>query len=379
MPRYCQRCILPDTRPGVRLDPDGICNGCRNAERKARIDWDARARAFDRLVANTRARKGSYDCIIPVSGGKDSHWQVLTCLEHGLHPLCVTYAYPGRTAHGEANLRNLVGLGVDHLDLRVNPEVERRFIAKAFRRTGISGLASHMGVYTFPIKLAVQMDIPLVIYGENSAFEYGTEDESLVGEQVDRRWLEAFGVTAGTTMEDWVDEDLRRRDLEIYALPPDEVLAAKGVRALFLGWYFPWDPLRSFEIARAHGFEARPVGARVGHLDYVNIDDDLIAVHHHAKWPKFGITRTWDTLSVEIRMGRMDRATAIQALRERGDETPHDDIRLFCDYVGMDTTEYFEVLERFRNREIWTRTDGRWEIEGFLVPDFPWAEDPVLV
>ena len=376
MPRYCRSCILPDTRPGVRLDEAGICNGCRNVGGKRDIDWNARAAAFRDVVARAKKRSRGWDCVIPVSGGKDSYWQVVTCLEHGLKPLCVTYVYPHRTALGEANLRSLQGLGVDHIELRVNPRVERVFVRKAFRRTAISGLATHMGVYSAPISLAAKLDIPLVVYGENSAFEYGSEDESLAGAEIDRRWLKTFGVTAGTTAADWVDDELSRQDLTPYFLPSEEELQAKQLRAIFLGWYFPWDPEHSLRVAQAHGFRSREEGALVGHLDYVNIDDALIAVHHHPKWHKFGITRSWDTLSIEIRQGRTGRDEAIAFLAELGDETPWDEIRSFCDWLEMPLREYFAILEEFRNREIWSRRDDRWVIDGFLVPDFPWPGEP---
>ena len=125
-PQYCVRCVLPDTRPGVLLDAEGICRGCRNADAKRRIDWDARARAFEELADDAKSRATTYDCVIPISGGKDSYWQVVTCLEHGLRPLGVTYVYPGRSALGKRNLQRLVELGVDHLELCVNPDVERR-------------------------------------------------------------------------------------------------------------------------------------------------------------------------------------------------------------------------------------------------------------
>jgi N-acetyl sugar amidotransferase len=378
MPNYCQRCVLPDTRPGVRLDADGICNGCRNVEHKARIDWPARAGDFAALAAEAKARGAEYDCVIPVSGGKDSHWQLLTCIEHGLHPLCVTYTYPGATELGQANLKNLIDLGVDHLQLRVNPKVEKRFTERAFRRTGISGLVSHMAIFAFPIKIATRLRVPLVIYGENSALEYGTSDETLIGARLDRRWLKSFGVTAATSAGDWVDETLTAHDLAPYFLPSDEELAASGVSAIFLGWYFRWDPGDTFRLASAHGFQAREEGPRVGHLNYVNIDDALVAVHHHPKWHKFGITRSWDTLSVEIRMGRMTRAAAIERLRAEGAEPPLADIEAFCRYLGIPVEQYFATVESFRNREIWTRRDGRWAIDGFLIDDFDWPADPLI-
>jgi N-acetyl sugar amidotransferase len=361
----------------VKLDAQGVCLGCRNAEAKRLIDWNVRRSAFGDIVAAARQRGSAHDCVIPVSGGKDSFWQVTTCLEHGLRPLCVTYVYPGRTPLGERNLRTLVGLGVDHLELRLDPGIERAFVDKAFRATGISGLVSHMAIYSWPIQLAVREGIPLVVYGENSAFEYGTDDERLIGGRVDRPWLRRFGVTGGTTVEDWYDGTLTPDELAPLVLPSDEQLAERDVRAIFLGHYFPWDPERSRDIALRHGFDVRAGGARVGHYDFVNIDDDMIGVHHHPKWHKFGITRSWDTLSMEIRAGRMTRDEAIAFLERRGDETPWDDIRVFCAYLGIGEREYFAILERFRNRTIWNRRDERWRIEGFLISDFPWPADPV--
>ncbi len=375
MPRYCARCILPDSRPGVKLDPDGVCGGCRNAEVKRHIDWVARRAAFDHVVERTKARNARYDCVIPVSGGKDSFWQVITCLEAGLRPLCATYVYPGRTALGEANLRALIDVGVDHIELRPNPRVERHFIRRAFLERGISGLVSHMAIYTWPIRVAVDQGIPLVVYGENSAFEYGSEDESLTGVRVDSRWLRSFGVTDGTTAGDWVDDQMSAGDLASFYGPSEQELEDSDTSVIFLGWHTPWDPLNSKRIAEEHGFSARKEGARVGHYDFVNIDDDMLGVHHHAKWHKFGITRSWDTLSMEIRAGRMTRDQAIEQLRVSGDETPWDDIAVFCDYVGISLAEYHATLERFRNRDVWTRRDGRWVIDGFLVPDFEFPAD----
>lgn len=355
----------------MALDDEGVCGGCRNAERKAIIDWAERREEFATL-AGALGSSGPYDCVIPVSGGKDSFWQVVTCIDLGLKPLCVTYVHPGRTALGERNLARLVGLGVDHLELRVDPEVERRFIRRAFEATAISGLVTHMAIYTWPLRVAVERGIPLVVYGENSAFEYGSEDSSLAGSRVDGRWREVFGVTAGTTAADWVGDGLSEADLASLFLPPDDALA--GVHAVFLGHYFPWDPARSLAVARQHGFESRAEGPRVGHYDFVNIDDDMIGVHHHAKWFKFGVTRSFDTLSMEIRAGRLTRGEAVEALRVRGDETPWPDIEVFCDYVGMTTAEYFAVVERFRNPDVWSHDGACWRIDGFLVPDFDWTD-----
>ncbi|MGE0433335.1 MAG: N-acetyl sugar amidotransferase [Planctomycetota bacterium] len=380
MPRYCQSCILPDTRPGVHLNADGVCNACKNVAGKSAIDWAARHDAFVELVKNVKAHdtgRAAWDCVIPVSGGKDSFWQVVTCLEHGLRPLCITYSYPGQNDHGRRNLQKLIAIGVDHFDFHLNPRVERTFIEQAFRKTAISGLVTHMAIFTVPLNMAIAYGIPLVVYGENTAFEYGDSDDALTGALLDRAWLKKFGVTEGTEAHDWIGHGgLTHGDLRPLAYPTDAQLTAAGTRAIFMGYYFPWDVETSARTAFAHGFQGKPDGALVGTYDYVNIDDIFIPVHHHPKWHKFGITRSWDNLSIEIRNGRITRDAAINKLRDIGDETPTESIRAFSEYLGIGVAEYHRIVESFRNPAIWSRRDNRWVIDDFLVPDFPWPEDP---
>src|SRR5690606_34616443 len=144
---YCRRCVLPDTRPGIRLDADGVCNACRAHAAKARIDWPARRAALDALLAPVRERSRGYDCLVPVSGGKDSTWQVVQCLRRGLRVLAVTWRTPGRTALGQRNLESLMRLGVDHIDYTIDAEVERRFMYKALVRTGSTAVPMHFAIY----------------------------------------------------------------------------------------------------------------------------------------------------------------------------------------------------------------------------------------
>jgi len=361
--RYCARCITPDTRPNITLDAEGICNACRRHEARPAIDWHAREEIWRELAAAAKARSRGYDCVVPVSGGKDSTWQVVTCLEHGLNPLAVTWKTPGRTPLGQRNLDNLVRLGVDHIDYQVSPRVEARFMLRATERLGIPGLPMHMALFSIPLTVAVRFRIPLVVWGENSAVEYGSADAALEGARLDAAWLASYGVTAGTTARDW--------ELTPYFMPTPEELEAAGVNAVFLGHFVPWDPQRSLETAVAHGFEAAEA-PRTGYYDYADIDDDFISVHHYFKWPKFGFTRSFDNLSLEIRNGRIAREEAIEVLRRRGDETPGTDIERFCAFVGIDRRRFDEIVERFRNPGVWKRRDGTWVIENFLVPDWSW-------
>lgn len=371
--KWCRSCVLPDTRPNLVIGPDGICNACASHGTKRDIDWNARRTAFDVLVTYAKnSANGGYDCLIPVSGGKDSTWQVVTCLEHGLKPLCFTWRPPGRTAIGEDNLRNLISLGVDHIDYSISPAVERVFWRKAIERYGAPAIPMHMAIFNLTLSTAVRMRIPLVVWGENSAFEYGSADDESRGFALDEAWLRRFGVTQGTTASDWVDQDLTAQDLIPYQAPDAAQLALAGTRAVFLGYYFPWDPETSLRVATAHGFK-RATAARTGLYDYADIDDEFISVHHWFKWYKFGFTRLFDNLSIEIRNGRITRAEAVDLIRRRGDDTPLADIDALAKFIGLDRVGFFRLAEKFRNPDIWKRRGDEWVIPDFLIADWKWS------
>jgi N-acetyl sugar amidotransferase len=371
--RWCRSCILPDTRPNLILDANGICNACRNHGTKAQIDWARRAIALRDVAAAAKTAAGGYDCLIPVSGGKDSTWQTVKCLELGLKPLAVTWRPPGRTAIGQRNLDNLIKLGADHIDYSIDPSVERKLMLKGFQRLGSTAIAMHLALFAIPLTLAVRLRIPLVVWGENSAFEYGNAEEAHTGFAMNGEWLRTYGVTHGTCAADWIDDELNSKDLTPYTWPTDAELADAGVHAVFLGYYLPWDPQETHRVAREHGFREAAT-PRTGYYAYADIDDDFIALHHWMKWYKFGFTRLFDNLSLEIRNGRMTREHAIAIVREAGDQTPQRDIASFCRFCNIQEAAFHAIATRCRNLAVWQRgTDGTWYIPDFLIEDWHWT------
>jgi N-acetyl sugar amidotransferase len=373
--RWCSRCILPDTRPNLRLDADDVCNACRAHETKRAIDWVARRAQLDEVVrtARTRGRSNGYDCVIPVSGGKDSTWQTVKCLELGLKPLAVTWKTPARTEIGRRNLENLVALGVDHIDWQVSPKTEARFMIAAFERLGSTAIPMHLALFNMPLNIALRMEIPLVIWGENSAFEYGAADDAHTGFRLDADWLKTYGVTHGTTAADWISEALSAKDLAPYFGPSTDELDRSEARAIFLGYYLEWDPEQTRRVAQAHGFCADSAGPRTGYYDFADIDDDFISLHHWMKWFKFGFTRLFDNLSLEIRNGRITRERALEIVRETGDQTPQRDIEKFCAFAGISVSRFMTMAEPFRNPQVWNRNaSGEWFIPDFLIADWSW-------
>ena len=371
--KYCKRCVLPDTRPNLVIESDGVCNACHSHETKPAIDWALRGAQFAAVVGHAKSKGRGYDCLVPVSGGKDSTWQIVKCLEHDLNPLAVTWKTPARTGIGQKNLDNLIKLGVDHIDYQINPKVEATFMLRAFEKFGSTAIPMHLALFNIPLTIAVRFGIPLVVWGENSAFEYGGAGEERTGFRLDSSWLKRFGVTHGTTAADWVSKDLPLRALTPYVGPTDADLERAGVNAVFLGYYLEWDPETTFRVAREHGFQSNPEGAKTGYYDFADIDVHFISIHHHLKWYKFGFTRIFDNLSLEIRNGRITRDAAIDTIRRVGDQTPHSDIRKFCTFASIRESRFFDIAETFRNRDIWERVNDTWIVRDFLIPDWKWT------
>ena len=273
------------------------------------------------------------------------------------------------------NLDNLINLGVDHIDFTINPDVERRLTVETFKKAGSLAIPMHMALFAIPLQMAIKFSIPLVLWGENSAMEYGGNDENVLGFNMTRAWLEKYGVTQGTTAEDWVSETLSIQDLSAYIWPTDQALQQAGVTAAFLGWYLPWDPQETFKVAQEHGFEALTDKPKTGYYAFADVDDEfIITLHHWMKWYKFGFTRLWDNLSLEIRSGRLSRDDALDIIRKTGDEYPKEAIDKFCTWADITESGFLNMAEKFRNRDIWKKQGNKWALDNFLIEDWQWHE-----
>ena len=370
--KYCIKCILPNTRPNLTLNSDGLCNACETHSNKIEIDWKNREGMLLKIIKNAKHRSNGYDCVIPVSGGKDSTWQVIKCLEYGLNPLAVTWKAPSRTKIGIKNLENLISLGVDHIDYQINPKVEKRFLYSALEKFGSTGIPMHMAIFNIPLKIAFNFNIPLIVWGENSDHEYGGTKKQHNDFHLNKSWFEKFGVTHGTTADDWVSNDLTKKNLEAYFSPSFNDLKEKNILSIFLGHFLPWDPEISFSIASRNGFKERKKGAKTGFYKYADIDDDFISIHHYLKWYKFGFSRIFDNLSIEIRNGRISREEALKIIKDKGDSTPYDDIEKFCNFLNISKKKFFRIIEKFRNLKIWEKHNNVWQIKNFIINDWEW-------
>lgn len=372
--KYCKKCLMPTSRPGIHLDENGVCGGCLGFnEKREEIDWEKRKAAFEKLLEEHRGQ-GEYDCLIPVSGGKDSTWQTYTMLKYGMRPLAITQKCRYRTPLGQKNLDNLIGLGVDHIDFTLNPVVDSKLMLKTFIEQGNPSLAEHLSMWAIVIKTAIRYGIKMIVWGENSALEYGGSAEDRQKFNMDYKWLSMYGVTNGTFAHDWVCDSITKRDLLAYTLPSEEELDAASLENLFLGMYFEWDPKEIALKSQTVGFTwaDNPV---LGLHPFVGVDCDFRVVHHFMKWYKFGITKLWDNLAIEIRAGRMSREEAVEYLKNNSEPIPRKEIASFCEYLGISEERFFEIAESHRNLDIWKKSDnGEWYLPAFVEEFGFWRE-----
>ena len=371
--KYCTKCILPDTRPNLKLNINNVCSSCLNSDnKKNKINWRKREIEFRKLTNKIKIKSSNYDCVIPVSGGKDSTWQVLTALKYKMRPLCVTWKTPSRNQIGQDNLNNLVSLGVDHIDFTINPKIEKYFILKSFKKFGSTLIPMHMAIHGIPTFIALKYNIPLVIQGENSAMEYGGNNKLSNLKKTNLNYLKKYGVTHETTSKDWFDNKLNKKNMLPYYWPNFSELKKKNIKTIFLGYYFKFDPKKSYKIAQKSGFK-KILKPKTGVYNFADIDDDfLITIHHWLKWYKFGFTRTWDNLSIEIRNNRLTRNKAIKILKTNIDKKPINEIKKFCKYLNISENNFYKIIEKFRNKKIWKKNKGTWYISNFLIKDFKW-------
>jgi N-acetyl sugar amidotransferase len=374
--RYCARCLYPENaKPTIIFDEQGICSGCRHHEARLTIDWGERERWLRDLLTEYREKSrengGVYDCIVPVSGGKDSHYLVhLVKHVYGLNPLCVTFNHVFNTALGIRNLANLVErFEVDLVRFSANPGAVRKIARYMVKKVGDLTWHYHAGIMTVPFQIAVQRRIPLIVWPEHYGELTGVftlhdmvEFTKWVRQEHDMRGLEPEDIvgdpTSGITMA----------DLEPYRFPNDDEIADVGVRGIYITNFLYWDEKEHGELViDKYGF-APMAGPRDRTFKlFAKTDDHANEVHDYMKYLKFGYGRGTDDATTEIRYGRMTREEGIEMVRQY-DATRPRSLDVYLRFLEMAETEFEAAVDPMRDRAIWSRSaDGRWQVLDSIV------------
>ncbi|HIP36692.1 MAG TPA: N-acetyl sugar amidotransferase [Crocinitomix sp.] len=367
----CAKCVMPNTKPDLHFDEEGVCDACRSQEDKNKnIDWKKREEEFLSLVKRYKVHS-NYDCVIGVSGGKDSTYQVLKVLELGLNPLCICFEPTIPTKIGRANLDNLNNLGVDLIHIKRNPIVYKKLAKEAFVRMGDNEWQNHVGIFTTVPNMAVSFNIPLIIWGESPQMEYGGPAASKNRNNLDRQWLEEFGGLLGNRVSDMIGvEGLTKKDLSLYTYASDEEIHRVGVTGLFLGYYFKWDLREVLKKSSEHGFCVADRAVETTYENFENLDCYSNHLHDYLKYVKYGFGRAADNACLDIRLGYITREEGVRLVNKYDGIPPKKAIKEYLKYTGFSEKEFQKIVDSYTNKRIFKRNEnGKFirDIDGSLV------------
>ena len=369
MLKYCTRCVMPYTRPDLHLDEEGVCNACRSYESRKSVNWDLRRQELRTILERYQRNGSNWDCIVPVSGGKDSTYQVVRMLQLGMNPLCVTSTTCDLSMIGRKNIENIKHLGVDYMEFSPNPLIRSKLNRIGLTEVGDISWPEHVGIFTIPVRAAVQFNVPLIIWGENSQNEYGGPAAAAENNILTRRWLEEFGGLLGLRVSDLSSTyEIEPKHLLPYQYPSDEELQRVGVTCLFLGHYIPWDGLSNALIAQANGFTTFDQAVEGSMVNYENLDNHQTGIHDYFKFLKFGFARATDIACLHVRRGRITRQDALEIVIARDGKFPwtylDKPLKDILDPLDLSVDQFIKICDRFTNKKIFKRDKS-----GILIKD----------
>ncbi len=361
--KYCKNCLLPDTKPQLSLNETGICDACRFAKEKDKINWDERRKDLSKILEKFKSKDGSkYDCIIPVSGGKDSNYQTYVITkEFGLNPLLVSFHPRDLTETGRENIEHLKKLGADYMEFTPNPIVYKKMQKFGLNELGDVAWPEHLGIFTVPIQIAVSYKIPLLIWGENPQFEYGGPASVGSSPNLDSEWRKKHG---GFFLDKMGPEEMTKYGIDIknlkpYLYPSDEEINQIGVTGIFLGYYLKWDARKQLEIVKQSGFTLHPDGKSEGtYTNYENLDTKYVALHDYFKWIKFGFGRATDHASIDIRNERLTREDGLKLVKQHEGKIPERYFKEFLEDFELTREEFYQICDKFTNKELFKKDNS---------------------
>jgi len=366
--KYCHRCVYPEIAVNLLMDEEGICSGCRSFERFEQIPpehWEQRKKKFEQILNETlKGNRSNYDCVVPVSGGKDSYYQThVVTAKYGLKPLLVTYHGNNYLPEGDHNRDNMRQVfDADHIVMGPSVKVLKKLNRLCFRKMGDMNWHNHCGIKTVPVQVAVHYNIPLVIWGEVVWDLSGMhEPEDFVEYSVRVRHEHALrGYEWYDLLDDPIDK-LIEKDMLWAKYPSDEEILKSGIRGLYIGNFFKWDPNAHAKLVqKEYGWKPRDKPFERTYRLIANLDDRYEnGAHDYLKYLKFGYGRASDHASKDIRTGYMTREEGIEMVRKYDHVIPSD-LYHWLDYVEMKEEEFWRIANSFRDPRVWRQENSEW-------------------
>ena len=362
--KFCKKCVMPNTRPGIKFDEDGVCEACNNYAKKEKTDWDARFKELEKLCDKYRGCNGDgYDCAIAVSGGKDSTFQVYVMKElMKMNPLLISIDNWSWTETGRQNKANLSEtFGCDILTFSLNQKVGKKMLLKGLQKLGSPTWYVDAAIYAVPVNLCMKMGLKLLVYGENVNYEYGGNQKE---ETYSAKGIFGNDVVKPIDWNEWLDEDITMKDLYSIKQPSLEEMERNELEPIYLSYFVKWDSHHNYEVAKRHGFRhMEHEWIREGTIEnYNQIDSPAYLINQWFKYPKFGHASVTEMASRYIRAGRMSREEAIKLVNEKDYKLDQKILDDYCNFIGISIKEFWEIADKWYNRDLFEQDKyGVWK------------------
>lgn len=373
--RICNRCLYPENHPlNLVFDDDGICSGCRVHEEKDILNWSNRSKKLEYILDNYRNRSGNnYDCIIPVSGARDSYFIVHTIKNvYKMNPLLVTYNKQYNTDLGIRNLANLrIKFDCDIMTLTVNPETVKKITRATIRKFGSIYWHCIAGQTVFPVQIAVKFKIPLIIWGAHQGIDQVGMFSHLDEVEMTRKYRKEHDLM-GYEAEDLIDEfdGIFDNDIKQYSYPNDIEIEKVGVRGIYLNNYIRWDSITQHnDMIKIYDYENC---SQTRTFDIFNDVDcfNYSDIHDYVKLLKHGYSKVTDHATREIRLNKITRNQGIDLVKKYTNIKPKN-LALFLEWIGMTENGFNYIIDQHRNKKIWKRNDNwEWEMIEDMIPKY---------
>lgn len=364
--KFCKRCVISNQRPRIGFNEEGVCSACVYADHKNKeIDWEKREQELIALLKRFKKNDGSYEVLVPASGGKDSAFVAhMLKYKYGMNVLTVTWSPHLYTDIGWKNFQSMIHVGgLDNLLGTPNGIIHRKLTKLSFEILGDPFLPFIYGQINFPMQIALKHNISLVMYGENGEVEYGGDMKNAYIPTRDYKSDHAKHYFSGITPQDFLQHNISEQDLLPYMAPPNEALDKMGAEIHFFGYYHKWIPQENYYYAVEHtGFSANPVRNEGTYSKYASMDDRIDGFHYYLSFIKFGIGRTTSDAAHEVRDKHITREEAAALVAKYDGEFPQKYFKEFLTYCDIDEAYFWNVIDGWRMDHIWKKVDGQWKL-----------------
>ena len=359
--KYCNKCLQPDTRPGIQFNNENICPSCIYNESLYSVDWSERRKELDIVCEFGRANNHSgYDCIIGVSGGKDSTRQAFFVKDVlKMNPLLVSLGYPPEqiTQRGVDNVTNLISHGFDCITINPSPQIWRKLMQKGFFEFCNWGKSTELALFSSVPRLAIAYQIPLIWWGENAALQLG--DLNVMGKNgSDGNNLRKMN-TLGNGDYTWIlSEEIKRNHILQYCYPSIEDMDNANLRITFLGYFWKdWSKLNNGNFSTLRGLEIRTdKPKKMGDILGVEaLDENWVVVNQMIKYLKFGFGKVTDYVNEEIREDRLTRDEGINLIEMFDGSCEDEVIQTFCSYINITNKEFWDHVDKYVNKNLFVK------------------------